>query len=369
MRSVLHVVGDSEYGGGSKIIESLIISALDKGWDVSVLTTDSFFIRRVDILGAKVVNVDCIWRPIKPIKDLFGLIELFKFLKANKYDVVHTHTTKAGLIGRIAARMSSTNVIIHTVHGFAFSENSSKCKIYFYSLIERVASFFCDRIVTVSNYHRQWAINLKIAKESKLQAIPNGIQGISLSEKISRKSNNFNILFVGRLVIEKGILDLVSATSMLKKSGIAEVNLLLVGAGEDELTIQEHIKSLGVENNVEFLGFKDNISTYYENSDIFCLPSYREGLSISLLESMSTGIAIVASDVGGNKEALSYGDSGLLYEAGNIESLFKCLSSLIVDDKLRFELGASAKKRFNSYYHEKIMTDAYLSLYENLYEN
>lgn len=369
MKSVLHVVGDSEYGGGSKIIEALIISSLAKGWDVSVLTTDAFFMKRVSEIGAKIVDVDCIWRPIKPIKDLFGLFKLCHYLKKNNYDIVHTHTTKAGLIGRIAAKLSGVKVVIHTVHGFAFSENSSKLKIKFYSVIEKVASNFCDKIVTVSEYHREWAINLKLANPNKIQAIPNGIQAVctSANEDINRKE--VSILFVGRLVLEKGILDLVSAVSILKKSNVGKVNLLLLGLGDDESIIKEHASSLGVLDSIQFLGFQENIASYYEISEIFCLPSYREGLSISLLEAMSAGIAIVASDVGGNKEALLDGKVGLLYKAGDVEALSDKLSSLIIDSTFRSKLGKAAEERFNSSYTEDTMTDAYLNLYESLYAN
>jgi glycosyltransferase involved in cell wall biosynthesis len=367
MKSVLHIVGDSEYGGGSKIIEALVVAGLSNGWNVSVLTTDPVFMARVAEIGAVTVDLDCIWRPIKPFKDLFGLLLLRKYLKQHKYDIVHTHTTKAGLVGRVAARLAGINKIIHTVHGFAFSEVSPKKKVIFYSLIEKVAGYFCDKIVTVSEYHKQWALRLNIAPADKILAIPNGIQGVNTSLAGVKEQKGIKILFVGRLVLEKGILDLVSAVSKLNESGLGDVSLYLLGSGEDEASIIDHAKSLGTLDKINFLGFRSDVSTYFELSNIFCLPSYREGLSISLLEAMSTGISIVASDVGGNREALASGGCGLLYPSGNVDELYNNLVTLIVTPNLRTKLGLEAKERFNNIYTEKSMTDSYMKIYRELY--
>lgn len=214
MKHILHIVGDSKYGGGSKVIEDLVITALEKGFRVTVLATDTTLIQRIKTIGGEVIELDCIWRKISIINDLKGLLILTSFLRKNRFDIVHTHTTKAGLIGRIAAKLAKVELIIHTIHGFAFGEDSAKKKVVFYTLIEMFAAFFCHKIVTVSEYHRQWALRLKISSSTKIVCIPNGIT-INFDNRNVAYVSPVSISFVGRLVKEKGIDDLIRAAQVL----------------------------------------------------------------------------------------------------------------------------------------------------------
>jgi glycosyltransferase involved in cell wall biosynthesis len=364
LQTILHIVGDSEYGGGSKVIESLVSASLSKGYRVYVLTTDPVFQKQVSGLGAGVIDLDCIWRPIRPIKDLYGLIKLFLFLRSNKFDIVHTHTSKAGMIGRIASKLAGVNSIVHTIHGFAFSEVSSQAKILFYSSLERISAFFCDKIITVSNYHRSWALTLGIANERKLVSIPNAVSPISNVLYKASNSKEFRISFVGRIVKEKGLFDLVEAIQLLNKD--YKVFLDLVGTGEDEIELKKYSISAGIEDRVIFHGFQKSVATFLLRSDVFCLPSYREGFSISILEAMSIGMPIVATKVGGNSEALGGGKAGIICNARDSEELACAIGKLIGAIDKRAELGREAYNRYSSLYTEDCMTQEYLRLYETL---
>src|SRR5215470_8623107 len=218
--TVLHVLGDSNYGGAAKSILRLAQLWKSRGWDARILTSDPVFQAAARDAGIGFIDLDCIWREIRPLKDLSGLIRLWRRLKSERVTVVHTHTTKAGFIGRIAARMAGVPIVIHTVHGFAFHERSSPAKIIFYTVLEKIAACCCDRIVTVSRFHRQWALRLRIAPPEKLQAIPNGIPDIANVVESSRKEARANlgaaegdilILTPGRLAHEKGLEDLLAA--------------------------------------------------------------------------------------------------------------------------------------------------------------
>ena len=172
---LLHVVGDSRFGGAGRIIVRLGQVAQAEGWQVDILTTDLVLQRAVKQNGLGVVNLDVIRRKIRPLWDLAGLVRLRNFLRREKYRIVHTHTSKGGFVGRLAARLAGVPVIVHTAHGFAFHERSSTSARLAYSTLEHIASRWSDQIVSVSEFHRRLALELRICNPSQILAIPNGI--------------------------------------------------------------------------------------------------------------------------------------------------------------------------------------------------
>lgn len=359
--NILHVVGDSKFGGGSVIIAQLVIDQHQEGNNVAVLTTDKEFDAYLTGHGIKVVNLDCIWRSYNLFADSYGIFKLAKFLKKNQFDVVHTHTTKAGFVGRVAAWLTKTKFIVHTVHGFPFSEVSSRMKVRAFSILEKLLFKISTKVVFVSNYHLQWAKELKIitAGTEKAIAIRNGVEPAGARDKVRELDEEIRLVFIGRMVKEKGIFDLLAAYTNLKDKYI-NLSLVFIGDGPDFDTLKETAQN---DKNISFTGFVSNVPSLIDKDDIFVLPSYREGLSISAIEAQSMGLASVLSNVGGNVEASDNGDAALLFRIGDVADLSCKLEYLISDTAAREKLKSAALMNFEKHFTSARMLAEYRNMY------
>ncbi|HUQ93357.1 MAG TPA: glycosyltransferase family 4 protein [Bryobacteraceae bacterium] len=372
---ILHVVGDSRFGGASLGIIRLARFWKSLHWEVEVLATDPEFCRIAQLEGVHVNGLDCIWREIRPWRDLQGLWKLFRYLRGSDYTIVHTHTTKAGFVGRIAAWMAGVPVILHTAHGFAFHEASARWKIQFYCLLERMASWDCQRVIMVSRFHEQWGRQLRIAASEKIIAIPNGIPETPRVDRITTEtirrrwgaSAGQIVLFTpGRLAPEKGLEDVIDAVALLKPGFSGRLLLVIAGEGVLRPGLEQRVKERGLRPEVRFLGFQSNVPELLAASDIVVLPTWREGLSIALLEAMAQGCAIVTTTIGSNLEATGEGAGALLVPPMQPRELAAAIGRLAVDRVLCEALGASARKLYLRHYTHGRMLDGYHKLYVQL---
>lgn len=369
---VLHVTGDSNFGGGAYVIGDIARMALRLGWQVDVLTTNPEFQTFLRERGIGVVDLDVIRREIRPLGDLYGSFRLWRFLCAAAYPFVHTHTSKGGFVGRLAARLAQVPVIVHTAHGFAFHEESSSFVTMLWATLERLAARWCDRIVTVSDFHRQWALRLGIGTPAQVVAIPNGIGAERLSPTRAATEtraalgvdfSSLTVVTVGRLVEQKGLEYLLAAVPALVAVLGDRFRLLLAGEGRLRSSLERQAEQLGIGKYVSFLGFRRDVGDILCASDIVVLPSLREGLSIALLEAMAMGKPVVATVIGSNREVLQDGSTGILVPARSTGALQRALLELAQDADLRRRLGRAAKKEYLERYSSKRMTDQYRALY------
>jgi glycosyltransferase involved in cell wall biosynthesis/ribosomal protein S18 acetylase RimI-like enzyme len=372
----LHIIGDSQYGGIVRIVLGLGRVAKTFGWQVDVLATDPAVqeaLRR-DSLG--IVNLDVIRRDIRPFWDLAGLFRLRGFLRRERYSIVHTHTSKGGFVGRLAAWLAGVPIVVHTMHGFAIHEQSPAWARIVYSALERLASRWCHRIVSVSEFHRHWALELSICSQAQIQAIPNGITPLAPSDRFEAADlrrqlgvaeGDLLILSPARLSLDKGLQYLLEAAAILPRGGPG-FRVAIAGDGPARATLERLARDLGVSDTVTFLGFRQDIPELLAVADVVVLPSLREGLSISLLEAMAAGKAIIATSIGSQRELASQAEMALLVPPADPVALADAIQRFAGDPALMTRLAARALSLFEERYTEDRMLNAYRQLYLRLLE-
>jgi glycosyltransferase involved in cell wall biosynthesis len=371
---VLHIVGDSRFGGAASIIFGLADVAQAEGWQVDVLSTDPVFQHAARQHGLGLVNLDVIRREIRPVWDLGGLVRLNNFLRREPYQIVHTHTSKAGFVGRLAARLAGVPVIVHTVHGFAFHEDSPAHVRHFYTTLERLASRWCDRIVSVSEFHRNWAIELDMCTAARIMAIPNGIAEVGrnrevglaeLRREMGAGQGDLVILSMARLASDKGLQYLVEAAAMLPHTE-RRIQIVIAGDGPERDRLEQLVSHLGVTQRVRFLGFRKDVGDLLAASDLVVLPSLREGLSIALLEAMAAGKPVIASSIGSQREVASHADMARLVPPADGRALSEAIVQLSGDEALMARLGRTGRAVYERHYTQDRMLRAYKQLYFDL---
>lgn len=374
---MIHITGDSKFGGGGIVIMDIARAAAAEGYDVSVLTTDPVFREKLHGQGTPTVEIDVIRRPIRPVWDFLGMVRLWRYLRKERYDIVHTHTSKAGFVGRLAARLAGVRIVVHTVHGFAFHEQSGTAAKKVYIVLERLAGHACNLLVTVSEYHRAAAQQLGIGRPGRLIAIPNGIDPNRVAPTNTRdevraelglRPDEIALMTIGRLADQKGIEFALEALSLMEPDLRQNIRLILAGVGPLADYLAGKAVELGVDSVVDFLGFRDDVGNLLAAGDIVLLPSLWEGLSITLLEAMAAEKPIVATTIPTNVEATRDGSCAVLVPAKDSVALARAISMVAADQQIREDLGRRAGEIFRESYSTDRMVTAYLNQYQRLLE-
>ena len=373
-RRILHIAGGSAYGGGSKVILDLATGSLNAGARVEVLTTNPKMTAEALALGVGVVDLDVIRRPIHPVHDVSGFFRLTRYLRRNRYDIVHTHTSKAGVIGRFAAAAARTPVVVHTVHGFAFHERSPRWQAFSVVAAERLASLVSSRVVTVSLHHYDEARRTGAVPKRKLTAVQNGVpkaEPVDVDRLAQARKDlllpgkTVALLSHGRLATQKGLTYLLQGLYLMRNVESLPDNLTVSIVGDGELAgeLRAEATELGLDDVVQFLGFRNDIHELIDAADIVVLPSLWEGLSIALMEAMSRGALVVVSDIPSNRELVQDGVNGILFASASASALASALEETLKRMNLLRPLGAVAQAQLSNQHGVQRMQDAYNRIY------
>lgn len=300
-------------------------------------------------------------RRITPLADFVSFLKLFFYFRKQKFDVVHTYTPKAGVLGRIAARLAGVPVVIHTSYGFYRGIKIMPVTRTLIMIGEKVASWFCDLVFSQNQEDIDWAVKNKIVSFKKIKLSSYGIDverfnpekftdDFILQKKKELGLENKKVIgMVGRFVKEKGYLDLFDAFVLIKKK-ISDSALVLVAPADKEkhdALDKSVLKEYGIEKDVVLLGYEKevaDIEKIYSLMDVFVLPSYREGLSMSLLEAQAMEKPVVATDIRGCRESVSNGETGVLVSTKNSVELAEVVIEFISNNKKSEEFGRNGRK-------------------------
>lgn len=371
--NLLYVITKLELGGAQKQLLA-IIGNLDKHKFTPFLLTakDGLLLSEaLSIGGLSVKKSKWLERPINPLKDFFALIEIYRFIKKNNVGIVHTHSSKAGILGRLAAKLAKVKFIIHTVHGWSFNDYQPAIKRLCFIRLERFCSWFTDKLIVISNYDKQTGLNNRIGEEDKYALIRYGIDYAAFERKDPEIRKELGIatdeLVVGMVACfkpQKHPQDFIKLAYLTRKIS-PRVKFILIGDGILRKTVERLIRKFNLEAQVILTGWRRDVSRILSVIDIFVLTSLWEGLPIAALEAMASSKPIIATHSGGISEVICEGKTGFLVSPGDTNRISQRLGGLLKDENLRRELGENAKNSLNGNYCLENM----LSNTENLYRD
>jgi glycosyltransferase involved in cell wall biosynthesis len=358
-------------------LKPLIKSLNEQGFEVICVCSEGPYTEELKYEGLSIINIQ-IERKISIYSNIKSIYRLYKLFKNVRPDILHVHTPIASILGRAAAKFANIPIVIHTAHGFYFHENMTPIKYKLFLNIEKyMAKYFTDLIFTVSEEDRLTAIKNDFLDKSKIVYIGNGAdiygkfrpQGVDnseikkLMEELNLSERNIMITFIGRLVSEKGILELLEAFNNIEANN---VKLLIVG-DIDQGCRDKRTKNLIVSKyrdyeNIIFTGFREDINNILYITDIFCLPSYREGMPITIIEAMAMECAVIATDIRGCREEVIDGKTGFLVKPQSVSDIQIKLEKLISNSMLLSSMKSEGRKRAEKYFDEKQIVNKQIEL-------
>ena len=280
--------------------------------------------------------------------------------------MISCHSTIAGFQCRLVVRNKIPTIF--TAHGWGFTEGTSFVMSRIIIFLEKIAANFCSKIICVSNFDKKIAIKNNIAPTNKLITIHNGVK-VREDVDLSKKEINYplKIVFIGRLVKQKDPMLLLKAYNQLKQELKDKSEVLIIGEGEKRKNLEVFIRTNNLNEKVKLLGVlpREKVLAILKESNIFVLTSNWEGFPRSILEAMSYGLPIIASNVGGVQESVSE-ECGFVVEKGNLEAVKLSLEKLIQDLELVRRMGKSSQERLKDYFSLAKMLKETEEVYRNI---
>ncbi len=299
------------------------------------------------------------------VLDLKAFIDLFIILRKIKPDIVHTHSSKTGFIGRITAKLAGVKLVIHTLHGFSFHPFQPKVIRFFYQTLESFAAMFADYNVFVNQFEKDYAIHKLGFNSKKTLSIYNGIKVYPKTKEYPFDLTFFNqplkVVSVSRFSKQKNIIDTIQQAIEIVKSK-SNVTFTFYGDGELFDDAQKLIESNVVPDKIFLPGWASNIQETLLKYDVFLLNSLWEGLPISILEAMSVGLPVIASNIKGNNELINE-DNGWLIDLQNPNSLNAIIKYILKNPEILKEKGLQSVKKVTYIFKEELFINRYLELY------
>ncbi len=328
--------------------------------------------RELARLGIQTLFIPCLVRQINPILDALALLKCFQLFKRHKFDIIHTHSSKTGLIGRVAARLAGVKYVFHTVHGLPFHEFSGALLTGFYALLERIGSCFSTQIVFVNQEERELSIRMRVVPAWMAKTIYNGVN-LRVAAKYDNSSvrhafrqaqgianDDFVVAYVGRLWEQK---DPDTLARIIQLCSDFPVRFIIVGDGPQTSKLA---KSLTQNKKAIMTGWLQDPMSVYPAIDVLLLPSLWEGLSRTLIEAMAFGKPLVASNIKGNRECVWPGKNGFLCTPRKAEEFAMAVKTLAADRDLYQRMSKESRRLSSQYFDAEKNCQAVIDLYNQV---
>jgi glycosyltransferase involved in cell wall biosynthesis len=346
-----------------------------KGYRVGFIFSPSPETSRLKEMGFEVYELS-VPREMNPLQDLKAIWQMQALFKQLNPILIHTHTSKGGLVGRCAAWFAGVPCIVHTIHGFPFSEGMQAFKYWTFVFVERSLALLTHSMFSQSAEDVVLGTQYKILpRDRKIQHIGNGVDLSRFAGKnqsldipilyleLGLPKDAVIILTIGRINHEKGYYELLDALPSLPDY----VHLICVGFDEGhQQVLKDKIISYGLQQRVHWLGLRHDILAIMASSDYFVLASHREGVPRSLIEAQAMGLPCVATNIRGCREVIIHNETGLLVQPKNVYDLQLALKELLSNSARAKQLAIAGQKRVREHFNEKIVCEKIWQGYEAL---
>ena len=364
---VLRIITRLNVGGPSTHVLIADRGLRDRGWETllvhGALEPDEVQVS-LEGIDLPMRQLRTLVRPISPLNDARAAASLVRIIRAYRPHIIHTHLSKAGLLGRSAAIFSSRAARIHTFHGTVFSGYFGAPMSGTIQRAERILGARSDRILALSERQRDELLEYRIAPASRIQIVPLGLDldrfrggdARAARAALGIEPGTVAVVAMCRLVPVKRIDRLLRAMAVAMTS-VPGLRLYVVGDGAERAALERQAAALGIANRVTFAGWSADAPNWYAAADIVALTSDSEGTPLSLIEAATAGRAAVATDVGGVADVVVDGVTGIVVPREDEAALAAALVRLGADPALRARLGAAAPQRAVGYAAERLVDD------------
>lgn len=354
---ILYVITRSERGGAQIHLLDLLKN-LPSGCQPTIATGEAgYLVEQAGQLDIPVHQIRHLRQPISPVNDFLALRELTSLIKSESPDLVHAHTSKAGLLGRLAGWLTRTPTVF-TAHTWSFADGISSFQRQVSIPLERFAGRIGGKVITVSRANEEIAIRESITDGANLVTIWNGIPDSDL--RASPGSADVpKIVMVARFAPQKDQLSLVKAVSGVQTPW----RLVFVGDGPTRSEVEAEVHRLHLSDRIDFLGDRGDIAAVLATSDLFVLSTKWEGLPLSILEAMRAGLPVITSDVGGCSEAVEHGRTGFLTRPSDVGQLRELLEKALSSKSLLKAMGEAGRDRFHRDFRVESMMSKLMNVY------
>lgn len=363
---IVYLVTRADPIGGAQIhVRDLAVALAEQGHAPTVITggtgpfIDDLRRQRIPVVVLRHLTV-----PIRPLRDLRALREIHAVLTQVRPDLVAAHSSKAGILGRLAGR-SLRIPVVFTVHGWAFTPGIPPLRAAVYRRVERFSGPLATKIITVSEFDRRLALAARITDADRVVTVHNGMPDIEPALRADPGRAPVRLVMVARFGAQKDHPTLLRALAGLRDQ---QWELDLIGDGPLMGEVQSLAAALGLTDRIHFLGQRTDVDRILARAQVSLLVTNWEGFPLSILEAMRAGLPVVASEVGGTGESVSEGETGFLVPRGDVEMLRDRVGRLLRESSLRMRLGASGRARYERLFTLSHSVAATLAVYRDVLE-